>query len=98
MEAIARLGAAECSVGDHDGGDASYAGAAATPAPTSACAGSSTSRSSAPTNEEIATRFEANRDRVADRLSDRVRIGVSPHSVFGARSSCGRPRPSWACR
>lgn len=85
MTAIARLGAAEClRSGITTVGDASYSGAAAT-----ACAelglraivylevfGRET--------DHIAERFEANRDRVAGSLSDRVRIGVSPHTVFTA--------------
>ena len=85
MEAIARLGAAEClASGITTVGDASYSGSAAP-----ACAdlglraivyievfGADT--------EQIATRFEAHRERVAERLSGRVRIGVSPHSVFSA--------------
>ncbi len=85
MEAIARLGAAEClASGITTVGDASYSGAAAT-----ACAelglraivylevfGAGT--------EQLTTRFETHRDRVADALSDRVRLGISPHSVFSA--------------
>jgi 5-methylthioadenosine/S-adenosylhomocysteine deaminase len=85
MTAIARLGAVEClRSGITTVGDASYSGTAAT-----ACAelglraivyvevfGSGT--------EQIAERFEAHRDRVADSLSDRVRIGISPHTVFTA--------------
>jgi 5-methylthioadenosine/S-adenosylhomocysteine deaminase len=85
MEAIARLGAAQClASGITTVGDASYSGAAAT-----ACAelglraivylevfGDGTAH--------IAERFEAHRDRVSAALSERVRIGVSPHSVYGA--------------
>jgi len=85
MQAIARVGAAEClRSGITTVGDASYSGAAAT-----ACAelglratvylevfGAGT--------DQIASRFEANRDRVSDALSERVRLGISPHSVYSA--------------
>ena len=85
MEAIARLGAAEClASGITTVGDASYSGAAAI-----ACAelglraivyievfGRGT--------EQIATRFEAHRERIAGALSDRVHLGISPHSVYTA--------------
>jgi cytosine/adenosine deaminase-related metal-dependent hydrolase len=85
MEAIARLGAAEClASGITTVADASYSGAAAT-----ACAdlglraivyievfGAGT--------DQIETRFEAYRDRVGGALSERVRLGVSPHSVYSA--------------
>jgi 5-methylthioadenosine/S-adenosylhomocysteine deaminase len=83
MEAIARLGALDClRSGVTTVGDASFSGAAAT-----ACSdlglqaivylevfGADTS--------ELVTRFEANRERVASRLSDAVRLGVSPHAPY----------------
>ena len=83
MEHIARVGAAEClRSGVTTVGDASYSGAAAT-----ACAelglraivylevfGSST--------EQLATRFEVNRERIENVLSDRVRLGISPHAPY----------------
>jgi 5-methylthioadenosine/S-adenosylhomocysteine deaminase len=83
MEHIARVGAAEClRSGVTTVGDASFSGAAAT-----ACAelglraivylevfGS--------TPEQLATRFEANRERIAGSISDRVRLGVSPHAPY----------------
>ncbi len=86
MEAIARLGAAEClASGITTIGDCSFSGAAAT-----ACAelglkaivylevfGFSST-------EQLQTRFEANRDRIAHVLSDRVRLGISPHSLYSA--------------
>jgi 5-methylthioadenosine/S-adenosylhomocysteine deaminase len=85
MEAIARLGAAESlASGITTVGDASYSGAAA-----SACAelglrgivyievfGSGI--------DQIEERYHAHGERVADALSERVRLGVSPHSVYSA--------------
>jgi 5-methylthioadenosine/S-adenosylhomocysteine deaminase len=83
MEAIARLGALEClRSGITTVGDCSFVGAAAT-----ACAdlglrgivylevfGSST--------EAISERFEPMRDRIEPSLSDRVRLGISPHAPY----------------
>jgi 5-methylthioadenosine/S-adenosylhomocysteine deaminase len=83
MAAIARVGAAEClRSGVTTVGDASYSGGAAV-----ACAelglraivylevfGSST--------EQLTTRFEANRERIGAALSDRVRLGISPHAPY----------------
>jgi len=85
MTAIARLGAAEClASGITTVGDASFSGAAAT-----ACDdvglraivyievfGAGTS--------QISERYAAHRDRVAGSLSDRVQIGISPHTVYTA--------------
>ena len=85
MEAIARLGAAEClASGVTTVGDASFSGAAAT-----ACAelglraivylevfGAGA--------DEIATRYETNRARVAPSLPERVRLGISPHALYTA--------------
>lgn len=82
MEAVARLGAAECLAGGTTTvGDASYSGAAAT-----ACAelglratvylevfGAGT--------EHIAERFEANRDRLGE-LPETVMLGISPHAPY----------------
>jgi cytosine/adenosine deaminase-related metal-dependent hydrolase len=82
-EAIARLGAAQClASGITTVGDASFSGAAAR-----ACAdlglraivylevfGRGT--------EEIAGRFERNREQIADTLSDDVRLGISPHAPY----------------
>jgi cytosine/adenosine deaminase-related metal-dependent hydrolase len=83
MRAIALRGAADClRSGITTVGDASYMGAAA-----EACAelglravvylevfGNGT--------EQLTTRYEANRARVQHVLSDRVRIGISPHSAY----------------
>jgi cytosine/adenosine deaminase-related metal-dependent hydrolase len=83
MEAIARLGAAEClASGITTIGDCSFSGAAVT-----ACAdlglraivylevfGSTT--------EQLETRFAVNRDRVGHSISERVRLGISPHAPY----------------
>jgi cytosine/adenosine deaminase-related metal-dependent hydrolase len=85
MEAIARAGAAaSLAAGVTTVGDGSFSGAAAT-----ACAdlglraivyievfGSGTA--------QIAERFEAHRSRVSGSLSERVRVGISPHSLYSA--------------
>jgi len=83
MEAIARLGAAQClASGIGTVGDASFSGAAAT-----ACAelglraivylevfGRGT--------DEIGERFEVARDRLDGTLPDEVRLGISPHAPY----------------
>ena len=85
MEAIARLGAAEClRSGITTVGDASFSGSAATACADLGLRGIVCLEVFGADTEQISTRYEANRDRVADRLSDRVRIGVSPHAVFSA--------------
>jgi 5-methylthioadenosine/S-adenosylhomocysteine deaminase len=83
MEAIARLGALAClRSGITTVGDCSFSGAAAT-----ACAELGLravvylevfGRDDAPLRE----RFEPMRERVAGVLSDRVRLGVSPHAPY----------------
>jgi cytosine/adenosine deaminase-related metal-dependent hydrolase len=81
--AIARLGAAQSlASGITTTGDASFSGAAAR-----ACAelglraivylevfGRGT--------EQIADRFEANRERIADVIRDEIRLGISPHAPY----------------
>jgi cytosine/adenosine deaminase-related metal-dependent hydrolase len=83
VEAIARLGAAQClASGITTVGDASFSGATAL-----ACAdlglravvflevfGRGT--------EELTGRFEQNRERIADALGDDVRLGISPHAPY----------------
>ena len=83
--AIARAGAVEClRSGITTVGDASFSGAAAV-----AC-GELGLRAIVYLEvfgrglEELDTRFERNRDRVADALSDRVRLGISPHAPYTA--------------
>jgi 5-methylthioadenosine/S-adenosylhomocysteine deaminase len=87
MEEIARLGAAEClASGITTIGDCSFSGAAAT-----ACAELGLKAivyievfSQGLSTEQMQTRYEAHRDRIADLLSDRVRIGISPHALYTA--------------
>ena len=83
MEAIARLGALEClRSGITTVGDCSFSGAAAT-----ACAELGLraivylevfGADESPLHE----RFEPMRERIADALSDRVRLGISPHAPY----------------
>jgi 5-methylthioadenosine/S-adenosylhomocysteine deaminase len=83
MEAIARLGALEClRSGITTVGDCSFSGAAAT-----ACADLGLraivylevfGRDAGPLRE----RFEPTRERIAGALSDRVRLGISPHAPY----------------
>jgi cytosine/adenosine deaminase-related metal-dependent hydrolase len=83
MEAIARLGAAEClRSGITTVGDASFRGAAVP-----ACAGLGLRaivylEVFGRGTEQIVTRFEANAGRIAGDLSENVRLGVSPHAPY----------------
>ena len=82
MEAIARLGAAEClRSGITTVGDCSFSGAAAT-----ACAAAGLRAivylEVFGVDASALGRFEELRDRVADAFSDRVRAGVSPHAPY----------------
>ena len=85
MEAIAQVGAAEClASGITTVGDLSYSGASAT-----ACAALGLRaivylEVFGPGAEQMETRFDANRKRVAGSLSDRVRLGISPHTPYTA--------------
>jgi 5-methylthioadenosine/S-adenosylhomocysteine deaminase len=84
-EAIARLGAAEClASGITTVGDASYSGAAATACAELGLRAVVYLEVFGPGTEQMETRFAANRERVADALSDRVRIGISPHTPYTA--------------
>ena len=52
------------------------------PAPSSACAGSSASRPSAAAPDAVLTMVDEKRERIAGSLSERVRLGVSPHAPY----------------
>ena len=85
MTAIARQGAAEClRSGITTVGDASFSGAAAIAGAELGLRAIVYVEVFGGGTDHIAERFEAHRDRVADSLSDRVRIGISPHTVFTA--------------
>ena len=83
MEAIARLGAAEClASGITTVGDCSFSGAAAT-----ACADLGLRavvylEVFGVTTEQLETRFAPTRERIAGSLGDLVRLGVSPHAPY----------------
>ena len=85
MEAIARLGAAEClASGITTVGDCSFKGAAA-----AACAGLGLRaivylEVFGITTEQLETRFDPTRERIAGSLGDLVRLGVSPHAPYTA--------------
>ena len=83
MEDIARGGAAEClRSGITTVGDASFSGAAATACDELGLRAVVYLEVFGAGTEQLGTRFEANRDRIADSLSDRVRLGISPHSAY----------------
>jgi 5-methylthioadenosine/S-adenosylhomocysteine deaminase len=85
MTAIARLGAAEClASGITTVGDASFSGAAATACDEVGLRGIVYIEVFGPGTAQIHERFEGHRDRVAGSLSDRVRIGISPHTLYSA--------------
>jgi cytosine/adenosine deaminase-related metal-dependent hydrolase len=83
MEAIARAGALEClRSGITTVGDCSFSGAAAT-----ACAELGLNaviylEVFGAEATAVAERFEPMRERIADALSDRVRLGISPHAPY----------------
>jgi 5-methylthioadenosine/S-adenosylhomocysteine deaminase len=85
MEAIARLGAAEClASGITTVGDLSYSGAAATACAELGLRAIVYLEVFGPGIEQMETRFAANRDRVAGAFSDLVRPGISPHTPYTA--------------
>lgn len=85
FEAIARLGAAEClRSGVTCVGDASFGGAAAAALDELGLRGIVYLEVFGAGTEQLATRFEANRERYADAFSDRVRLGISPHAPYSA--------------
>jgi cytosine/adenosine deaminase-related metal-dependent hydrolase len=99
MEAMARLGAAEClASGITTVGDCSYSGAAVT-----ACAALGLRaivylEVFGPGTDQVVSRFEQHRDRIAGDLSGRVALGISPHApytcdleLYGACAALGLP-------
>jgi cytosine/adenosine deaminase-related metal-dependent hydrolase len=83
MEDVARLGAAEClASGITTVGDASFRGAAATACAELGLRAIVYLEVFGRGLEQIVTRFEAHRDRIADLLSDRVQLGISPHAAY----------------
>ena len=93
MEAIALLGAAEClASGVTTIGDCSFMGATA-----EACAELGLRAivylevfSTGESTEQMETRFRANRERIEGSLSDRVQLGISPHSLYTAKEDLWR--------
>ncbi len=85
MEAIARFGAAESlRSAVTTVADASYSGAAAVAAAELGLRAIVYVEVFGSGTEHIVTRFETHRARIAPALSERVRLGISPHSVFSA--------------
>jgi cytosine/adenosine deaminase-related metal-dependent hydrolase len=83
IEDIARAGAADClRSAITTVGDASHKGATATACDELGLRAIVYVEVFGATTEHVHTRFEAIRDRIADSLSDRVRLGISPHSVY----------------
>jgi cytosine/adenosine deaminase-related metal-dependent hydrolase len=83
--AMARLGASEClASGATTIGDASYSGAAAVAASEVGLRAIVYLEVFGAGTDHIHERFETNRERIADALSDRVRVGVSPHTPYTA--------------
>ncbi len=84
-EDIARFGAAEClRSGITTVGDASHRGAAATACDELGLRAIVYVEVFGPDSEQLTTRFGAIRERIAPNLSKRVRLGISPHSVYSA--------------
>ena len=85
MEAVARLGAAEClASGITTVGDASYSGAAVTACAELGLRAIVYIEVFGPGTEQLTTRFAAHRARIAGDLSERVQLGISPHSPYTA--------------
>ncbi len=86
MEAIARLGAAEClRSGITTVADASFSGAAVPACAELGLRAIVHLEVFGETAEQLSTRFETNLERIRGSLSDRVRLGISPHAPY----SCG---------
>jgi cytosine/adenosine deaminase-related metal-dependent hydrolase len=84
-EDIARFGAAEClRSGITTVGDASHRGAAATACDELGLRAIVYVEVFGPDTEQLTTRFEAISERIAPNLSERVHLGISPHSMYSA--------------
>jgi cytosine/adenosine deaminase-related metal-dependent hydrolase len=83
MEAIARLGAANClRSGITTVGDCSFSGAAATACAELGLRGTIYLEVFGEGDEPIRERFEPMRERIAGALSEDVRLGISPHAPY----------------
>jgi cytosine/adenosine deaminase-related metal-dependent hydrolase len=83
MEAIARVGALNClRSGITTVGDCSFSGAAATACADLGLRGTIYLEVFGETSDPIRDRFEPMRERIADALSDDVRLGISPHAPY----------------
>ena len=83
MEAIARLGALNClRSGITTVGDCSFSGAAATACAELGLRGTIYLEVFGDDDAPIRERFEPMRERIADALSDDVRLGISPHAPY----------------
>jgi 5-methylthioadenosine/S-adenosylhomocysteine deaminase len=83
MEASARLGALSClRSGITTVGDCSFSGAAASACSELGLRGTIYLEVFGRSRDQIQERFEPMRERIADRLSDDVRLGISPHAPY----------------
>ena len=83
MEAIARAGVANClRSGITTVGDCSFSGAAVAACAELGLRGTIYLEVFGETDAPIAEHFEPMRERVADSLSDEVRLGISPHAPY----------------
>ena len=83
MEAIARLGAAEClRSGITAVGDCSFSGAAAVACADVGLRGTIYLEVFGESKDALGERFQPMRERIAGALSDAVRLGVSPHAPY----------------
>ena len=83
---VARLGAAQClQSGITTVGDASFSGAAAVACDELGLQATVYLEVFGGTAEQLETRYAPNRDRIAGHLSERVRLGISPHAPY----TCG---------
>ena len=83
MEAIARAGVLNClRSGITTVGDCSFSGAAATACAELGLRGTIYLEVFGTTDDPIRDRFEPTRERIADALSQDVRLGISPHAPY----------------